>query len=109
MSVSTSALAKQLKELLGAGSNAEVLERVRELQARPAPRPEPVVVAVRWQPGMEEAGVIILSSVEQSLRLIAEALRRGESMVLAQMEEIAAQAQSEAARLRAELAKKEEG
>lgn len=103
MSVSTSRLTKELKELLGARTNADVLRRVTELQARPSPTPEALVIAVQWRPGEQEAGVMVLSGGDPPITLMAEALRQGEAMVLAKMERIAAQARSESARLRAEL------
>jgi len=105
MSVSTSGLAKELKKLLGAETNADVLERVQKLQA---PTSSAVIVAVCWKPGEPTAAVNVLSSQDTSMTHVAEALRRGEAVVMQQMEQIAMQAQSEAARLRAELAKAEE-
>ena len=101
MSVSTSRLAKELKELLEVKTNADVLRTVAELQARP--ESEPLVIAVQWQPGERGAGVMVLSGGDPPLTLMAEALRQGEAMVLAKMENIAARAQNESARLRAEL------
>ena len=102
MSVSTSGLAKELKTLLGAETNAEVLERVQNLRR---PRPGPVIVAVHWEPGEPIAVVSVLSGQDAPMAHVAEALRRGEAAVQAQLEQIAMQAQSEAARLRAELKK----
>jgi len=102
MSVSTSRLAKELKERLGAETNAEVLERVQKLQA---PTVAAVIVAVHWHPGEAQAVVNVLSSQDTSMAHVAEALRRGEAVVMQQVEQIAMQAQSEAARLRAELKK----
>lgn len=99
MSVSTSALAKELKQILGVQTNTEVLERVKELQS---PTSTPVIVAVRWQPG-ELAGVSVLSGHDVPLAYVAEALRRGEAVVTQQLEQMAVQAQNEAARLRAQL------
>lgn len=106
MSVSTSGLAKELKMLLGVQTNADVLGRVQKLRR---PRPGPVIVAVCWQPGETNATWNLLSGQDNvPLAHVAEALRRGEAMVLQQIEQIAMQAQSEAARLRAELTKAEE-
>jgi len=105
MSVSTSGLAKELKKLLGVETNAEVLERVQKLRR---PRPGPVIVAVAWQPREATAAVSVLSGQDTPMAHVAECLRRGEAVVMGQMEQIAMQAQSEAARLRAELAKAEE-
>ena len=102
MSVSTSGLAKELKRILGVETNAEVLERVRELQA---PTSAAVIVAVTWQPGEPTAAVSVLSGQDAPMADVAEALRRGEAVMMQQMEQIAMQAQSEAARLRAELKK----
>jgi len=102
MSISTSGLAKELKKLLGAETNAEVLERVQKLRR---PQAGPVIVAVHWQPGEPTAAVSVLSGQDAPMAQVAEALRRGEAVVMQQMEQIAVQAQSEAARLRAELAK----
>jgi hypothetical protein len=104
--VSTSALAKQLKELLGAESNAAVVEKVRQLQQAVAP--DVIVVAVRWEVGAppESAGVSLLSGQQNiALTHVNAALRAGQSVVERQIEQVAAQAQSEAARLRAELQK----
>jgi len=101
MSISTSRLTKELKELLGAETNAEVLARVRELQVPAAA----VIVAVHWQPGEPTAAVSVLSGQDAPMAHVAEALRRGEALVMQQMEQLAMQAQSEAARLRAELKK----
>ena len=105
MSVSTSELVKELKKLLSVGTNAEVLERVQKLRR---PRPGPVIVAVHWQPGEAAAAVSVLSAQDAPMADVAEALRRGEAAVQTQLEQIAIQAQSEAAKLRAELAKAEE-
>ena len=105
MSVSTSRLAKELKERLGAETNAEVLERVQKLQS---PTSAAVIVAVHWQPGEPTAAVSVLSGQDAPMADVAEALRRGEAVVMGQMEQLAVQAQSEAARLRSELAKAEE-
>jgi len=91
---------KQLKQLLNAATNADVLDRVQQLQK---PQPESLIVAVQWQPGEPSAGVTILSGGNPPLALIAETLRRGAAMVMAQMEQIAAQAQSDVAQLQAEL------
>jgi len=102
MSVSMSRLAKELKERLGAETNAEVLERVQKLQS---PTSAAVIVAVHWRPGEPTAVVSVLSGQDASMADVAEALRRGEAVVMQQVEQIAMQAQSEAARLRAELAK----
>ena len=102
MSVSTSGLAKQLKQLLGVETNAEVLQWVQKLRR---PRTGPVIVAVVWQPGEPNAAVSVLSGQDGPMTEIAEALRRGEATVMAQMEQIAAQAQSEVARMRVELEK----
>ena len=102
MSVSTSRLAKELKEHLSVNTNAEVLKRVQELQA---PTSAAVIVAVHWRPGEAQAVVSVLSGQDAPMAHVAEALRRGEAVVMQQMEQIAMQAQSEAARLRAELAK----
>ena len=102
MSVSTSGLAKELKRLLGAKTNAEVLERVQKLRR---PQAGAVIVAVAWQPGEPTAAVNVLSRQDAPMADVAEALRRGEAAVMGQMEQLAVQAQSEAARLRAQLAK----
>jgi len=102
MSISTSGLAKELKKLLSVETNAEVLERVQKLQA---PTPAAVIVAVAWRPGEAQAVVSILSNQDAPMAHVAEALRRGEAVVMGQMERLAMQAQSEAARLRAELKK----
>lgn len=102
MSVSTSGLAKELKEHLGVETNAEVLERVRALQA---PTSAAVIVAVHWRPGEAQAAVSVLSGQDTPMAHVAEALRRGEAVMMAQMEQLAVQAQSEAAKLRAELKK----
>jgi len=102
MSVSTSGLARELKGLLGVDTNAAVLQRVQKLRR---PQAGPVIVAVVWQPGEPGASVSVLSGQDGPMTEIAEALRRGEATVMAQMEQIAAQAQSEVARLRVELEK----
>ena len=64
-----------------------------------------VIVAVHWRPGEPTAAVSVLSGQDAPMAHVAEALRRGEAVVMGQMEQLAMQAQSEAARLRAELAK----
>jgi len=102
MSLATSGLAKELKGLLGAKSNAEVLEQVQALQSRP--QREAVIVAVRWVPGEADAALIVLSDGDPPLVHLAEALRRGEAAVMEQMHQLAVLGQSEAARLRAQLA-----
>ena len=102
MSISTSGLAKELKQLLGVETNAEVLERVQKLRR---PKAGPLIVAVTWQPGEPGATVSVLSGDDAPMTQVAEALRRGAAVVMEQMERIAAQAQSEAARLRMELEK----
>jgi len=102
MSVSTSGLARELKGLLGVDTNAAVLQRVQKLRR---PQAGPVIVAVVWQPGEPGASVSVLSGQDGPMTEIAEALRRGEATVMAQMEQIAAQAQSEVARMRVELEK----
>ena len=101
MSVSTSGLAKELKQLLGVSTNAEVLQRVQKLRR---PQAGPLIVAVAWQPGEPGATVSVLSG-DAPMTQVAEALRRGAAVVMEQMERLAAQAQSEAARLRVELEK----
>jgi len=104
MSESTSALAKELKKLLGTQSNAATLERVRSLMAQNQ-EPAPVVVAVRWMVGRPEAeaGVVLLSDQNVPLMSVAATLRAGLAVLEAQFEQAAVQAQSEAARLRAQL------
>ena len=100
MSVSTSGLAKELKTLLGAETNAEVLQRVQKLRR---PQQPAVVVVVRWQPGEPTASLTVIEGDEMPLASVAEALRRGEAGVMERIEQIALQAQSEAAKLRAQL------
>jgi len=107
MSVSTSNLAKQLKDLLGAGTNAEVLERARELAKRPEPQPEPLVIAVQWRPGEEVASLAVLAGGNPPIRLMAEALRRGQAVLMQQAERVAAERAQEAERLRRQLSESE--
>ena len=110
MSESTSKLAKELKELLGTQSNQETLSRVQGLLAQNQ-ESAPVVVAVRWSVGQPEqaASVVLLSDPNVALTNVAGALRAGLAVVESQFERLAAQAQSEAAALRAQIAKGKPG
>lgn len=110
MSESTSRLAKGLKELLGTQSNQETLSRVQSLLVQNQ-EPAPLVVAVRWTVGQPEqtASVVLLSDPNVALTSVAGALRAGLAVVESQFERLAAQAQSEAAQLRAQMAKVKPG
>jgi len=104
MSESTSKLAKELKDLLGTQSNGETLMRVQALLAQNQ-EPAPVVVAVRWVVGRpeQEASVVLLSDPNVALTAVATTLRTGLAVIESQFERVAAEAQSETARLRAAL------
>lgn len=110
MSESTSKLANELKQLLGTQSNRETLNRVQSLLVQNQ-EPAPLIVAVRWAVGQPEqtASVVLLSDPDVALTNVATALRAGLAVLDAQFERMAAQAQSEAAQLRAQIAKVKPG
>jgi len=110
MSISTSGLAKELKTLFEVDTNAQVLEAAQEMKRHTASltaelNNPAVVVAVRWRRG-ESARIAVLQGEDTPMRDVAEALRAGQVVLEQQMEQIAMQAQSEAARLRAQLAER---
>lgn len=97
----TTELVGKLKELLGAGTNEGVWEKVQELRAGNE-EPEGLVVAVVWRPG-QGANVHALNDREVSIDDMARALQEGLGVINRQLQMMLLQARGEAQRLQEEL------